>query len=1330
MKRLLSLLIALTLVIPAGVGGIFTASADEIIRFTEDFSSYEGGLPNGWKLSPGDGTQTSCEPVDAGVGHGTAIKITAEGENTSTFDVTPGINLPKSGTINVSFQIYFDNIGDTAGKAQQITIALGNGSKQPVSRGVRITNGKVAWAYDAENRWSYRNTTASVVAGKWYTFDVITDFDNNNTTYYMNGTPLVDETTGNVINQRALANSTTSFKSYLVAARTKHPEAQTGGDVILDNITITNSLTGGAYSLNGANFTEDTSSFDIGFNNTISVEDFDESQVGVKGFEKGEYFGGKEINFSIENVAAAGCQIALNEDLTDTQYDRIEVDFGKNKDFLGNKLSKVYFDKTVAADSIIINTEDDSDDDLAKITTTSFAMKDYDYKVGDVDKTALLFTTSEEGDADIKISRKDDTNLFKTGNEYELSFKMKLLESDAYKDGKWEEPVPEAIYRLSSQFDAVKDVYEEGAARFMYFSSKYNTPKYYLEGSSAQKLNFSYPFNKVERDRDDDDALFESLYWITVTMKLYPDDKLFDLKVERTGGKLDTYTSLPMEYSDDALLKVYATENPDVNRDDMDGSLKNFRITTSGAGRKFILDELKIVETPLDVSNAAIKKVVFKDADGSVLQNIDGVVTGGVKTIELHMSGEVNELYAYDIYVDNASDIASITDYNSTSNIITITADGDYVFGGSDDYEIVIPSELGLSGDVTSIAFSVADGVLNVNTPIIKNVIGDISASTKVENTSLDDVDGMALVAASYIDGRMFDADAKDVSADGCGVYTTATDVISASYDITDAEGNPATAEVDTIKAFVLDKSTLTLVNDYAEVSPAEPSDKAQTYEYTYKGNTEGSHYQVVVMKANADDKSKLYQLTDISDADTFEYIDVKSVKDGKYDVGFDVVSGSGLYEVYIVAEDGEVLVNEIIFHLDTAKNAAALQDVNSAVKDNADSTVLKDVIATKADDLGISAHDLYQNADKDFLVNNLYSVIKAQGIDLQDKEAVLKIASDIMLVEALNAGKVDDIADYDDFSKALDDKKIALWYGKGIADTKEVTARLASKSLTIDTFETELLRAIAFEIISTKPGSGTTKELVKAMGVNTLGVKIDVFEEIDGTDYVDFDAFEEAYEILASKDDGEENGPVHSARPSVGKVSVSVGSAAPVAKPIPVFVDLAGYEWAEESITELYKKQIVNGKTATTFAPNDIITREEFVKLVVEAFDIEATSNANFDDVPSDAWYRPYVIKAHGAGIVSGNGTSFGAGQSITRQDMAKIIYMAAVGKNVAFNNADLANVSDKDKIAQYALDAVSALYNRGVITGKGDGSFAPVDFATRAEAAVIIYRALALIR
>ena len=72
----------------------------------------------------------------------------------------------------------------------------------------------------------------------------------------------------------------------------------------------------------------------------------------------------------------------------------------------------------------------------------------------------------------------------------------------------------------------------------------------------------------------------------------------------------------------------------------------------------------------------------------------------------------------------------------------------------------------------------------------------------------------------------------------------------------------------------------------------------------------------------------------------------------------------------------------------------------------------------------------------------------------------------------------------------------------------------------------------------------------------------------------------------------------------------------------------------------------------------------------------------------------------------------------------------MAALGKNIAFDNADLSNVSDKDKIAQYALDAVCALYNRGVITGKGDGSFAPVDYATRAEAAVIIHRALALIR
>ena len=58
----------------------------------------------------------------------------------------------------------------------------------------------------------------------------------------------------------------------------------------------------------------------------------------------------------------------------------------------------------------------------------------------------------------------------------------------------------------------------------------------------------------------------------------------------------------------------------------------------------------------------------------------------------------------------------------------------------------------------------------------------------------------------------------------------------------------------------------------------------------------------------------------------------------------------------------------------------------------------------------------------------------------------------------------------------------------------------------------------------------------------------------------------------------------------------------------------------------------------------------------------------------------------------------------------------------------AKAATFGDADSISTYAKDAVGALSGAGIINGMGDGNFAPGAFATRAQAAKIIYNVLAL--
>lgn len=99
---------------------------------------------------------------------------------------------------------------------------------------------------------------------------------------------------------------------------------------------------------------------------------------------------------------------------------------------------------------------------------------------------------------------------------------------------------------------------------------------------------------------------------------------------------------------------------------------------------------------------------------------------------------------------------------------------------------------------------------------------------------------------------------------------------------------------------------------------------------------------------------------------------------------------------------------------------------------------------------------------------------------------------------------------------------------------------------------------------------------------------------------------------------------------------------------------------WGGEYIESLYNRGIINGKAERTFAPEDNIKREEFVKLVVELFDIKDDKYyANFADIDHNEWYYPYVAIAYKNGIISGiGGNLFGTGQNISRQDICKILH------------------------------------------------------------------------
>lgn len=170
-------------------------------------------------------------------------------------------------------------------------------------------------------------------------------------------------------------------------------------------------------------------------------------------------------------------------------------------------------------------------------------------------------------------------------------------------------------------------------------------------------------------------------------------------------------------------------------------------------------------------------------------------------------------------------------------------------------------------------------------------------------------------------------------------------------------------------------------------------------------------------------------------------------------------------------------------------------------------------------------------------------------------------------------------------------------------------------------------------------------------------------------------------------------------------------------------FSDLDGVEWAREAIEYLAEKNVVSGTGSNTFSPNDPVTREQFVKMLVDALGFDESTEIHFSDADQNMWYYPYLQRAYAAGIAEGIGEGrFGVGNHITRQDLAAMIYRAASKRGLQSSNA-VVDYADADQISDYAKEAVAAMQSLGIISGMENHCFNPIQNATRAQAAKIIY-------
>ena len=170
-------------------------------------------------------------------------------------------------------------------------------------------------------------------------------------------------------------------------------------------------------------------------------------------------------------------------------------------------------------------------------------------------------------------------------------------------------------------------------------------------------------------------------------------------------------------------------------------------------------------------------------------------------------------------------------------------------------------------------------------------------------------------------------------------------------------------------------------------------------------------------------------------------------------------------------------------------------------------------------------------------------------------------------------------------------------------------------------------------------------------------------------------------------------------------------------------FTDVHEGDWFFSSVRFAHQNNLFGGTSATTFSPNMTMTRGMMVTVLHRMAGTPQTGSAAFADVADNVWYANAVNWAAANGIVSGFGDGrFGPGDDITREQMASILYRYAAYVILELPQTRIGAFNDEAQIGDWALHTVNAMFNAGVISGRGDGYFVPQGSATRAEVAALL--------
>lgn len=173
------------------------------------------------------------------------------------------------------------------------------------------------------------------------------------------------------------------------------------------------------------------------------------------------------------------------------------------------------------------------------------------------------------------------------------------------------------------------------------------------------------------------------------------------------------------------------------------------------------------------------------------------------------------------------------------------------------------------------------------------------------------------------------------------------------------------------------------------------------------------------------------------------------------------------------------------------------------------------------------------------------------------------------------------------------------------------------------------------------------------------------------------------------------------------------------------LFDDVAAEAWYAPAVDYVKYGRLMYGTGNNLFQPDAQMTRAMLAQVLYELEGAPSVKGLScpFTDV-GGSWYTDAVIWAYNAGVVAGvSATQFAPNEALTREQMVTMLFGYA-GREETLSGSDgaLASYQDQASVSGWAREAMAWAVSSGVISGTSATTLAPQKIGTRAEVATVL--------